>query len=81
MVKPPIHLATHCHRFLGKSNLGRISYLAEHLNYSVTERRSDQIQNSQVLLGFAIPLVEEALLRSQTEDDGAINRWLLATFS
>ncbi len=28
-----------------------------------------------------IALVEEALKRSQTEDDGEINRWLLQTFS
>jgi len=27
------------------------------------------------------PLIEEALKRSQTEDDGAVSRWLLATIS
>lgn len=38
------------------------------------------IQASLVLPGLVIALVEEALRRSQTEDDGAISRWLLATF-
>lgn len=42
---------------------------------------SHQIHDSQVLLGLAIATLEEALQRSQTEDDGAINRWLLETFS
>jgi len=27
------------------------------------------------------PLIEEALERSKTEDDGTINRWLLKAFS
>ncbi len=39
------------------------------------------LRESQVLPGLEISLVEEALQRSQTEDDGAISRWLLATFS
>lgn len=39
------------------------------------------IRESQVLPGLEIDLVEEALKKSQTEDDGAISRWLLATFS
>ena len=38
------------------------------------------IQASLVLPGLAIALLEEALRRSQTEDDGAISRWLLAIF-
>jgi len=42
---------------------------------------SHQIHDSQVLPGLAIATLEEALQRSQTEDDGAINRWLLETFS
>jgi len=33
------------------------------------------------LPGLAIALVEEALQRSQTEDDGEINRWLIQVFS
>jgi Uma2 family endonuclease len=39
------------------------------------------IRDSQVLSGLSLALVEEALKRSQTEDDGAISRWLLMTFS
>jgi Uma2 family endonuclease len=39
------------------------------------------IRVSQVLLGLEMTIVEEALKRSQTEDDGAIGRWLLTSFS
>lgn len=39
------------------------------------------IAESQVLPRLKIALVEEALKRSQTEDDGAVSRWLLATFN
>jgi len=49
--------------------------------FSVAEERSGQIQTSQVLPGLDISLVEEVLQRSQTEDDVAISRWLLATLS
>jgi len=45
---------------------------------SATESRP--IYESLVLPGLEISLVEEALNRSKTEDDGAISRWLLATF-
>lgn len=47
----------------------------------LSETESTLIQESQVLPGLEIALVEEALRRSQTEDDGAISRWLLATFN
>lgn len=46
---------------------------------SLTE--SLPIRESQVLPRLEMSLVEAALKRSQTEDDGAISRWLLATFS
>lgn len=49
--------------------------------FAISEGRSGEIQESQVLPGLSIALVEEALKRSQTEDDGEINRWLLQTFS
>jgi Uma2 family endonuclease len=39
------------------------------------------IQVSNVLPGLDLTLVEEALQRSQTEDDGAIIRWLISKFS
>ncbi len=49
--------------------------------FSIAEGRSGEVQESLVLPGLAIALVESALKRSQTEDDGAINRWLLQAFS
>lgn len=49
--------------------------------FEISEGRSGEIQESQVLPGLTIALVESALKRSQTEDDGEINRWLLQTFS
>lgn len=49
--------------------------------YFFTETESVSIDESQVLPGLKIALVEEALERSQTEDDGAISRWLLATIT
>ena len=49
--------------------------------FDIVEGRSGRIQASRVLPGLAISLVEEALKRGQTEDDGALNRWLLQTVS
>jgi Uma2 family endonuclease len=49
--------------------------------FRVSQGKSDRIQESQVLPGLAISLVEEGLRRAKTEDDGAITRWLLATLS
>ncbi|PSB32592.1 Uma2 family endonuclease [Chlorogloea sp. CCALA 695] len=49
--------------------------------FSISEGRSGTVEESLILPGLAISLVESALKRSQTEDDGAINRWLLQTFS
>ncbi len=49
--------------------------------FEVRNRGSRQIQVSQVLEGLAIATVEEALRRSQMEDDGAVNRWLMQQFS
>ena len=48
---------------------------------AIAKEGSSRIQQSQVLLGLEISLVEEALKRSLSEDDGAISRWLLATIS
>ena len=42
---------------------------------------SRRIQESRILPGLEIALVEEALNRSLTQDDGEINRWLIQTFS
>lgn len=49
--------------------------------FEISQGRSGEIQESLVLPGLAIALVEEALQRSVTQDDGEINRWLLQTFS
>jgi Uma2 family endonuclease len=78
-------------------DLGRKRLLYEHLGvqeywvvdaiesqiyaFEVQAGRSGQIQTSLVLPGLAIATVEAALHRGQTEDDGAINRWLIEQFS
>ena len=50
--------------------------------FAIANSRSGRISQSQVLKGLEINIVEEALKRSQKEeDDGAIARWLLQTFS
>jgi Putative restriction endonuclease len=49
--------------------------------FEVSEGRSGQIRKSKVLPGLLMDVVEEALRRSQTEDDGTVNRWLLQTFT
>ncbi len=49
--------------------------------FAINNGGSGIIQESRVLPGLEIRLVEEALNRSQTEDDGEINRWLIQTFS
>lgn len=49
--------------------------------FSVADGRSGEIRESKVLSGLQMATVEEALQRGQTEDDGAINRWLIAQFS
>ncbi|CAN5780126.1 hypothetical protein BH23CYA1_BH23CYA1_19610 [soil metagenome] len=43
------------------------------------DERSGQIRISVVLPGLAIDVIEEALRRSQTENDGAIAQWLVRT--
>ncbi|MGF1479976.1 MAG: Uma2 family endonuclease [Cyanophyceae cyanobacterium] len=53
----------------------------EVLAFAVANLGSKRIRASQVLPGLDMALVEEALKKSQTEDDGAIARWLLTTFS
>lgn len=49
--------------------------------FTLTATESISIRTSQVLPNLEMTIVEEALKRSQTEDDGAISRWLLTTFS
>ncbi|OLP18749.1 hypothetical protein BST81_08885 [Leptolyngbya sp. 'hensonii'] len=49
--------------------------------FAVADGGSKQIRESQVLPGLDIALIEEALKRSQTQEDGEINRWLLQVFN
>jgi Uma2 family endonuclease len=53
---------------------------AQVIAFAVAEQGSRQIQASAVLPGLSLAVVEEALRRSKTEDDGAVNRWLLQQF-
>jgi Uma2 family endonuclease len=48
--------------------------------FTIENQGSYQIRESQILSGLSIDLVEEALNRSQTEDDSTITRWLMTTF-
>jgi Uma2 family endonuclease len=68
-------------------NLGVQEYWVVDVNalqiiaFTITQGKSFATQQSHVLPGLAISVVETALTRSQTEDDGAITRWLLSSFS
>ncbi|MBC7872079.1 MAG: Uma2 family endonuclease [Chitinophagaceae bacterium] len=48
--------------------------------FAVADGGSRQIQASQVLRGLSMGTIEEALRRSQTEDDTQINHWLMQQF-
>lgn len=54
---------------------------AKMIAFKVDNGGSWQIDDSEVLPGLKMATIEEALQRSQTEDDGAVNRWLLQQFS
>ncbi|WP_416674018.1 Uma2 family endonuclease [Egbenema bharatensis] len=45
--------------------------------FAVADQRSGEVQSSGVLPGLDITLVEEALIRSQQEDDSVLMRWLM----
>jgi hypothetical protein len=47
--------------------------------FAVEEGRSGEVAVSGVLPGLEVALVEEALRRSETEDDTALMRWLMET--
>jgi Uma2 family endonuclease len=49
----------------------------EVIAFAVADGGSKQIRESKALPGLEIALIEEALKRSQTQDDGEVNRWLL----
>ncbi|MCU0524445.1 MAG: Uma2 family endonuclease [Elainella sp. Prado103] len=48
--------------------------------FTIVDRGSRQISVSTVLPGLTLTTIESALQRSQTEDDGAVTRWLLQQF-
>jgi len=48
--------------------------------FAVADGGSRQIQVSQVLPGLSMRTIEEALRRSQTEDDTGVNHWLMQQF-
>ncbi|MEO1122996.1 MAG: Uma2 family endonuclease [Cyanobacteria bacterium J06635_15] len=47
--------------------------------FAIADQRSGEVQISEVLPGLEISLVEQALHRSQTEDDSILMRWLMDT--
>jgi Uma2 family endonuclease len=49
--------------------------------FAIAQGRSGQIEESLVLPRLRMSVVAEALQRSQTEEHGVINRWLLALFN
>ncbi len=53
----------------------------EVIAFEISDGRSGRVRESRVLPGLEIAIAEEALRRSQTEEDGEINRWLLQVFS
>lgn len=53
----------------------------EVIAFEVANGGSKQIRESKVLPELKISLIEEALQRSQTQDDGEVNRWLLQVFN
>ena len=55
--------------------------VGEVVAFAIAQGRSGRVRESQVLPGLAIAFVEEAIKRSQIEDDTKINLWLLKTFS
>jgi hypothetical protein len=54
---------------------------AQVITFEMAEGRNGQVLASQVLPGLAMSTLEEALIRSRTEDDATITRWLLELFS
>lgn len=54
---------------------------AQVIAFEIAEGRSGEVLASKVLPGLAMSTLEEALVRSRTEDDATITRWLLALFS
>jgi Uma2 family endonuclease len=56
------------------------AYTLEVFAFRIVDQGSNRIKRSLVLPGLEISTVEEALRKSEFEDDGAIARWLLKIF-
>ena len=54
---------------------------AKMIAFEVANGGSRQIQASLVLPGLQMNIVEEALQRSRTDDDGSVSRWLMQQFN
>ncbi|ASC73982.1 hypothetical protein XM38_049560 [Halomicronema hongdechloris C2206] len=54
--------------------------ISEVVAFAVADGGSREIRESQVLPGLGLSTVEDAMQRSQAEDDGALTRWLIQTF-
>lgn len=54
---------------------------SEIIAFAVRNEGSRRIRESLVLPGLSVSVVEEALRKSQAEDDGAIARWLMARWN
>ncbi|MGF1576574.1 MAG: Uma2 family endonuclease [Cyanophyceae cyanobacterium] len=50
-------------------------------DFEIEAGHSGEIQQSRVLPGLDLSLVEEVMERSQTEDDGSLGRWLMQELS
>ena len=53
---------------------------AQVLAYTIAERGSKRIDESQVLTGLSIAVLEEAMQRSRQQDQSQVGAWLLAQF-
>ncbi|MEA5551424.1 Uma2 family endonuclease [Anabaena cylindrica UHCC 0172] len=49
--------------------------------FEISDGGSRRIEESKVLTGLQIATIKEAIQRSQSQDDGEVNRWLLGIFS
>lgn len=54
--------------------------MSEVMAFAIKNGGSREIRESQVLSGLTLSTVEEAMQRSQSEDDGALTRWLIQRF-
>jgi hypothetical protein len=49
--------------------------------FEIANGRSGESKESLILPGLKMEVVKEAIQRSQSQDDGEVNRWLLEIFS